>query len=474
ISTNCRARALFILTEDSTKYKPRLALSGNPLTECDSTNSFVFAQALPFPVGFNYPFGNNYSADLYNGQNPNLANPPDFIMPNNAPAFPESFIQPNMPVGIYTVRLNDINTGCSVVDTVSVKDKRIFPIPDILPINPVSNCDPGNPNGVARASVNGGIVGFRFDWYEGGAVAGIPVYTGVEYGQLKPIQYTVEAFNYVTGCAGTAQTTIQTDPVPIPNPTIVIESHVTSCLVDNGALSASVGGNTKDYIFDWYDGTQENPPPDFIGEYYIDLSVGPYSVTATSKITGCKSPLATETILIQQVTPEFDFVVANASCDLNNGFATIFMTSPVETSRIEWRDASGSIIAVGPNLLEAFAGIYSVTVTTILGCVNTDDVEILADIRPYNGISRTIDGQNDYFHIDCIDNYKDNIVKIFNRAGTLVYEAVGYDNSNIYFDGISNKGVSPMGTNLPDGTYFFIVDKRDGTKPIAGYLEVVR
>jgi hypothetical protein len=64
-------------------------------------------------------------------------------------------------------------------------------------------------------------------------------------------------------------------------------------------------------------------------------------------------------------------------------------------------------------------------------------------------------------------------VKIFNRAGTLVYEAEGYDNVETYFDGQSNKGISLMGTNLPDGTYFFIIDKRNGTKPIAGYLEVV-
>jgi hypothetical protein len=30
-----------------------------------------------------------------------------------------------------------------------------------------------------------------------------------------------------------------------------------------------------------------------------------------------------------------------------------------------------------------------------------------------------------------------------------------------------------MGNQLPDGTYFYIVDKRDGSKPVAGYLEIV-
>ena len=38
---------------------------------------------------------------------------------------------------------------------------------------------------------------------------------------------------------------------------------VTSCVEDNGALSVSVDGNTSDYIFDWYIGTQEKATPRF-------------------------------------------------------------------------------------------------------------------------------------------------------------------------------------------------------------------
>jgi hypothetical protein len=64
-------------------------------------------------------------------------------------------------------------------------------------------------------------------------------------------------------------------------------------------------------------------------------------------------------------------------------------------------------------------------------------------------------------------------VRIFNRAGTLVYEAEGYDNIDVYFDGKSNRGIAVLGNNLPDGTYFYVIDKRDGSKPVAGYLEIV-
>jgi hypothetical protein len=55
----------------------------------------------------------------------------------------------------------------------------------------------------------------------------------------------------------------------------------------------------------------------------------------------------------------------------------------------------------------------------------------------------------------------------------MVYEADGYDNSGVFFDGKSNKGISLMGNNLPAGTYFYIIDKHDGSRPLAGYLELL-
>jgi hypothetical protein len=31
-----------------------------------------------------------------------------------------------------------------------------------------------------------------------------------------------------------------------------------------------------------------------------------------------------------------------------------------------------------------------------------------------------------------------------------------------------------MGNSLPDGTYFYLIDRGDGGKPMAGYLEIVK
>jgi gliding motility-associated-like protein len=264
--------------------------------------------------------------------------------------------------------------------------------------------------------------------------------------------------------------------LPIPLPQIEILSMVTSCVEDNGALSVSVNGNTSDYTFDWYIGSQEKASPDFTGEVIDSLAIGPYSVTATSRITGCKSPLVTEEIIEDPKYPEFNFTTIAAVCkrdasDPGTGLAAIFVTNNVDIESIEW-DVNGAIVT-GPVLSGVDAGIYPVTVTTKLGCAVTKDIEIKTEIHPFNGISRNGDGQNDIFHINCIESFPMNLVKVFNRAGTLVYEAEGYDNNGTFFDGKSNRGISIMGTTLPGGTYFYIIDKRDGSKPLAGYLEIV-
>ena len=80
--------------------------------------------------------------------------------------------------------------------------------------------------------------------------------------------------------------------------------------------------------------------------------------------------------------------------------------------------------------------------------------------------------RNDFFLIDCIDYFPNNNVQIFNRAGVKVYEADGYNNTDIRFDGIGNSGNGNL--KLPEGTYFFVIDKGRGGTAIQGYIELVR
>ena len=436
-----------------------ISATASPLTNCDADDGEVFATVTT-------PGSNNYTYNWYIGNSVKATT--DF------PGVPQpAKLLTGLPAGEYTVvAVDNSDAACETEPvTVVIENTQVMPAVTVMGLAPVSNCDPARPNGVASALVDGNFADYRFEWFEGPDDSGAVFYEGSEPGNLKAIQYTVRATNLVTGCAGTASLTIGEMLEIVPVVDIEVLSHVTSCITSNGALSASVDGNTADYIFNWYIGTSVKPTPDFAGEIFSDLAVGTYTVTATSKITGCVSAPASTDILEELAYPDFDFGVQSASCDSNDGYLTLFLLTDVEIASIEWN--SNGTITTGPNLSDIPAGVYSVTVTSTMGCSTTREVEIKAEIHPFNGISRNDDGANDLFYINCISDFPSNIVRIFNRAGTLVYEAEGYDNIDVYFDGKSNRGIAVLGNNLPDGTYFYVIDKRDGSKPVAGYLEIV-
>lgn len=380
----------------------------------------------------------------------------------------------NLVAGNYTMVATDIGDPfCeSPAQTVMVIDSRVFPPVTTMILSPVTNCDPTKANGGAEATVNGDITLYNFDWFAGTTVTGVPFLTGASAGGLSAGPYTVRATDRISGCSNTAPATITLQLTPVPNPDVTVLSNVTSCVLDNGAVSAAVNGNTSDYIFNWYIGSTPKAVIDYTGEVVDSLAVGTYTVVATSRITGCISGPDSGNIVVERTFPDFEFKIVPASCESDNGYASLVMMSNVPIERIEW--LAGNEIVEGPNLSDVGAGTYTVRVVSQLGCETTKDVIIGTEIRPFNGVSRNGDGRNDIFQISCIENFPANLVKIFNRAGTLVYMGEGYDNVEIYFDGKSNKGVSPMGVDLPDGTYYYVIDKRDGSKPLAGYLELVK
>jgi gliding motility-associated-like protein len=74
--------------------------------------------------------------------------------------------------------------------------------------------------------------------------------------------------------------------------------------------------------------------------------------------------------------------------------------------------------------------------------------------------------------IDGIDFYTNCTVQIFDRYNNLVFEVQGYDNENQVWRGNSNKGIG--GDVLPEGTYFYVVNLGDGSKPVKGFVSLKR
>lgn len=78
------------------------------------------------------------------------------------------------------------------------------------------------------------------------------------------------------------------------------------------------------------------------------------------------------------------------------------------------------------------------------------------------------DGNNDTFVIRCIEQYPNNILKVYDKDGSLVYSKQGYDNS---WRGYSNSNWTLNKSDpLPAGVYFYILDLGNNTKATTGWI----
>jgi gliding motility-associated-like protein len=82
-----------------------------------------------------------------------------------------------------------------------------------------------------------------------------------------------------------------------------------------------------------------------------------------------------------------------------------------------------------------------------------------------NAFSPNGDGINDKWNLPFLDNFSDCRVQIFNRHGQIVFTSVGYSNP---WDGTIAGKVAPV------GTYYYIIDLRNGERPLTGYVVVLR
>lgn len=105
-----------------------------------------------------------------------------------------------------------------------------------------------------------------------------------------------------------------------------------------------------------------------------------------------------------------------------------------------------------------------------IGC-DTAWVYITVDcggIEIFNGFSPNVDGINDNFMIRGVEGFTESRLQIFNRWGNRVHDVINYQNN---WNGTWN------GKDLPDGTYFYILNLNDGSQDIenySGYLEINR
>jgi gliding motility-associated-like protein len=103
------------------------------------------------------------------------------------------------------------------------------------------------------------------------------------------------------------------------------------------------------------------------------------------------------------------------------------------------------------------------------GCLGFDTVRVNVnrddDLVFYSAFTPNGDGNNDFFYIGNIEKYPDNILKIYNRYGQVVFTSAGYQND---WNG------EYQGNKLPTGTYFYILTTNTDKGNYKGSVTILR
>jgi gliding motility-associated-like protein len=169
-----------------------------------------------------------------------------------------------------------------------------------------------------------------------------------------------------------------------------------------------------------------------------------YTFTPT---TGQCASIATLTITVNAPS---DFTISE-DCD-GVSYTLNAVQINASSSLYAWFDAAGTQIGTGSSVVIATPGVYELVITQN-GCSARESITVASATcggMIQRGISPNNDGLNDYFDLQAF-NVKE--LKIFNRYGTNVYSKANYQNEWY--------GQSDNGNELPDGTYYYVIDFAD-------------
>ncbi len=347
-----------------------------------------------------------------------------------------------LPAGSYTVTVTDAN-GCTVVTTASI----IQPPASVMVTGTTtpSNCLM-NTGGSATANPSGGTAPYQYQWSQGGTIQQIT--------NLPQGTYTVTVTDD-NGCTSEYQVTvgdISEFHAKADGPTTVCVGDLVTLLAD------SIDGAT----YQWYLNGQILGGATY--PVFVTPAAGFYSVS------------------ISHPCGEFhsDTIEVNVQSMTNVSLSPNVIICPGESTQLSasggasylWSPATGLDFTTVSNPIASptLTTSYNVEITSEHGCKTNGQVivTVMCDtlIIP-SGYSPNDDGINDAFVIKGIEHYPGNMIWIYNRWGNLVYKARSYKNN---WDGLSNVTGIYIGKRVPAGTYFYVLNLGDGTKPRTGYI----
>ncbi len=297
----------------------------------------------------------------------------------------------------------------------------------------------------------------------GATVAALPTtstnsITGTWLPALNNTATTTYTFTPTAGlCATTASMTITVNPLPIA-PTGTITQ--TFCANIYPTLQNIVVTPSN---INWYTSlTSTSPLP-----LTTNLPVGTttYYASQFDAVTGCMSNgrLAVVSTVLLENTPSTLTDQTFCSTDIKT-------LADVKTNglNIVWySSSSGGTPLMESYLLTSSQSLYAAIYNAASGCESpirqmVQITIINCQLVPNNLLTLNDNSLNDNLTIENIENFPINQIEIYNRFGELVWKTEYYNNDSNTFKGRANvSGVFQKDSDLPTGTYYFILKYYD-------------
>ncbi|WP_187774786.1 gliding motility-associated C-terminal domain-containing protein [Pedobacter sp. BS3] len=267
--------------------------------------------------------------------------------------------------------------------------------------------------------------------------------------------YTVMVTS-AAGCKATGQTTVAIGS----RPSASVSNNVSICSGSSTVLSAS-GGVT--YQWSPATGLSDASSPNPVAS---PAATTTYTVSIYDASSACP---ATKNVTVTVLKPP----VANAGPDKStvqgNGIMLAGSASG-DNITYQWSPADylDNPAKLNPVATPAHDMTYTLTVTSNDGCgISTDQVtvKVYDKVIIPNTFSPNGDGINDVWNITALESYPQASVRVFNRYGNDVFHCTGYPTP---WNGQSHN------QNLPAGIYYYLIDLKNNTPPLRGWLLITR
>ncbi|MBL7890267.1 MAG: gliding motility-associated C-terminal domain-containing protein [Bacteroidia bacterium] len=342
----------------------------------------------------------------------------------------------------YILNVEDSNGCVASADTTLIEPAAF--VDSYTFINPGCN---GLSNGSIDFSLAGGVIPYTYSWNTGA--------TSEDLNNIPIGTYTL-VYADLNGCSDSISVTL-IEPLVLSNN--IAHQDVLCYGGNNAMIDINIIGGTLPYSYLWSNGaTTEDVDSLTQGMYYVTITDG-QGCSRTDTVT-ISQPDSLALDLVSPVLANGHNISFYQGAD---GSIDLTVAGGVQPYNYIWSNG-----ATTEDVENISAGQYYVVVTDQHGCVASRQIILTEpfDLAMPTGITPNDDGRNDFFVVKGIEAYPDNVLTIYNRWGNIVYKRENYLNQW--------NGTNTSGEELPDGTYYAVLEINGRDITLNGYVEIRR